>query len=251
MDGRAQAAYDTRAFDEWSYIWAGGDPVQQAQARGKALTAADYPQIGQWISQRMRLHHVWVTLVPAQQFDGTFTRGLDANPEWPLVYIDNDQRIYADVKSEQGRRLFDGIKSGQTVWPNEFTQNLNLALHLLVYDPSPEAKPAALQYAIAAYRVEASPVVMLEIVNYADRYPELRAQVKAFCDDQAQDFQAHRDQYRRQDGYRARLESQRMVAEYLARVASQLKNTEAVTTYVNRATEYRAERELLTDLKRW
>jgi hypothetical protein len=42
-----------------------------------------------------------------------------------------------------------------------------------------------------------------------------------------------------------------MVAEYLARVASQLKNTEAVTTYVNRATEYRAERELLTDLKRW
>lgn len=251
MDGRAQAAYDTRAFDEWSYIWAGGDPVQQAVARGKALTAADYTQVGQWISQRLRLRHVWVSLVPAQQFDSAFTRGLEASADWPVVYVDTDQRIYADIRTEQGRRLFEGIATGQTVWPDEFTKELNLAFHELIYDPTPGVKATALQHAIAAYRAYASPVAMLAIVNYGDRYPDLRPQIKAFCDQQAQDFQAHGDQYRNQDGYRARLESQRMVAEYLARVANQLKNPQAVQAYVDKAAEYRAEREELTDLKRW
>ena len=251
MDGRAQAAYDTRTFDEWSYIWAGGDPAKEAQMRDKPITTADLPKIGQWAGQRLRAHGVWVVLVPAQQFEGTFARGLQANPEWPLVYIDNNQKLYVDLRSEQGRRLFEGIKTGQTVYPGDFTKNLNLAYHHLVYDPTAEAKSAGLQYAVAAYRLIPSAVPMFAIVNYADRYPDLRPQIKAFCEDLYQDFEANRGKYAQQDGYTGRLESARMAADALGRISLQQKNSEAASRYSSKVEEYHGEREFLREVKKW
>jgi len=251
MDGRAQAGYDCKTFDEWSYIWAGGEPVQRAQARGKAITAPDYPEIGRWASQRLRTHGVWVVLSPVQQFDYAFIRGLESNPEWPMVYLDNKQKLYIDIQSPSGRHLFEGIKTGQTVYPDPFTRNLNLAYHLLIYDPSSEAKSMGLQYAIESYRLNPSPVPMLGIVNYADRYPDLRPQIKAFCEELYQDFEAKRDVYRRQDGYRGRLEGARMAADYLGRIALQLKNPQVAQVYSNKVVDYRDERDDMTNLKRW
>ncbi|GAJ06076.1 unnamed protein product, partial [marine sediment metagenome] len=46
MDGRAQAAYDRKAFDVWTHIMGGGlvtgQIVARARARGQSLTGADY-----------------------------------------------------------------------------------------------------------------------------------------------------------------------------------------------------------------
>jgi len=173
------------------------------------------------------------------------------NPDWPMVYLDNKQKLYVDVETEAGRKLVEGIKTGDTVYPDEFTKNLNLAFHLLIYDPNSEAKSAGLQNAIAAYRLNPSPMSMLAIVNFADRYPDLRPQIKAFCDDLYQDFEAKREEYRWLDGYRGRLEALRMVVEYLGRVALQLKNPQAAQAYKGKVEEYRNERDDLAEVKRW
>ncbi|MBP8303047.1 MAG: hypothetical protein KBE04_02845 [Phycisphaerae bacterium] len=257
MDGRAQAAYNTRAFDEWSYIWAGGEPVERAAARARrdrrpfAATDYNYPEIGQWTSERLRGHGVWVVLAPAQQFDSVLIRGLETNREWPTVYMDNKQRLYVDIQTEQGRQLFEGIKTGRTVYPDEFTRQLNRAYYLLAYDPAPEVKSEGLACAIAAYRLCPSPMPMLAIVSYASHIPDLRAQIKAFCEDLDRDFEAKRDAYRRQDGYRVRVESARMAADYLGRLAYEQRNSEAAQAYSRKVKDYRDDRDALNETKKW
>jgi hypothetical protein len=261
MDGRAQAAYNTRTFDEWSWIWAGGQPVskavQRAEAEGRPLAASDfnYPEIGRWVSQRLRSHGVWVVLGPSRELDVYQTTnklgpGLESNPEWSKVYQDSYQKIYVDINTPQGRRLFEGISTGQTVYPDEFTKDLNLAYHLLAYGAGLDAKSKGLAYAIAAYRLQPCAVPM-QMVYYASRFVDLRPEIKAFCEDLLSDFDGHRNAYARLDGFSGRLEASRLAADYLSGVALQQKNRQAADSYSNRATGYRAEHGVLVDASRW
>ncbi|GAI95254.1 unnamed protein product, partial [marine sediment metagenome] len=68
MDGRAQAAYDRKAYEVWSEIMFGGPLVQIARLRGHKLEDADYVEIGKWITERLKKRNVWVILMPAGQF---------------------------------------------------------------------------------------------------------------------------------------------------------------------------------------
>ncbi len=261
MDGRAQAAYNTRTFQEWSWIWAGGQPVskavQRAEAEGRPLAASDfnYPEIGRWVSQRLRSHGVWVVLGPSRELDVYQTTnklgpGLESNPEWARVYQDSYQKMYVDINTPQGRRLFEGISTVQTVYPDEFAKDLNLAYHLLAYGAGLDAKSKGLAYAIAAYRLRPCAVPM-QMVYYADRFVDLRPQIKAFCEDLLSDFDGHRDAYTRLDGFSGRLEASRLAADYLRGVALQQKNRQAADSYSNRATGYRDEHGVLVDASRW
>lgn len=251
MDGRAQAAYNVSAFDEWSYIWGGGKPMEEILASGRKIGPEDYKQIGQWITQRLRSHEVWVALIPAQQFDSVFARGLEASGQWPVVYLDNKQKLYVDINSPQGRDLFDGVLSGKTVYPDQFLTELNMAFHLLAYQTDPNAKAVGLEHAIKAYRLQPTPMPMLLILGPAARNEHLRPAIRAFCQEVCQDFQANRHSYRTRHGYRARLEAVRLASDWLASVAASQDNLEAAKSYAEAAEQYRQERDLLTDLQRW
>ena len=126
MDGRAQAAYNRDAFDLWSHIMAGGQEtdlvMKRIRMRGQPITAADYASIGQYMDKQLRAYNVWVVLMPSAVFDDPdkqakyyAIKGLEHHPSWRLVFHNRRQRIYVDIRTPQGKELFDGIFDGSTI----------------------------------------------------------------------------------------------------------------------------------------
>jgi len=240
MDGRAQAAYDRPAFDRWSYIWAGGDVARELMARQRKPTPEDYKRMGKWLDQTLKARGVWVALVPAKEFQSDLYWALVYDPNWRIVFFNNKQKMFVDLSTDQGQKLFAGIKTGDTVYPDEFTRQLNLAHFHLVYDSAEGAKEKGLVHAIKAFRENPSPAPLLEIVQIAARYPNLEQAILRFCEESVQDFEAHKSEYVKQHGYRARLESARLICAYLQNIAVDQKNTQAAIMYTEKVKEYMA-----------
>ena len=118
MDGRAQAAYVRRTYDVWSEIMFGGPPVQEVRnrigARKGKFTADDYRKIGRWMDKQLRKWEVWVVLMPAGQFTTPFVRGLEHNPNWRLIFFNNKQKLFVDIRTPQADELFKGIFNEKT-----------------------------------------------------------------------------------------------------------------------------------------
>ncbi|MCH8218170.1 MAG: hypothetical protein IH892_15540 [Planctomycetes bacterium] len=261
MDGRAQAAYDRKAFDQWHQIWGGGPEMARFQLelrryeRGllkKKPNLKDfYPEMGEWISQVLRNRGVWVALVPQGQFDRPFCRALEHNREWPIVFINNKQKLFVDATTEKGKALFSGIGTGQTVYPDEFTQSLNLGRFHLIYDRSEGAKKKGLDYLIKAYELNPTPAPVIEVLGLAAQFTPLHTEVTTFCQQIVDDFDAQKDVFIKQDGYRGRLEAARMSCGFLARLAKQRKNTVEAAKYTQRAKEISVERDWQGARTRW
>jgi hypothetical protein len=152
MDGRAQAAYDRRAFDLWSYIMAGGPPgstgqqiIQAATMRARAarknikeiLTGDDYRNIGQSIGQALKERDVWVVLMPFGQFDSIFVKALQRNGDWFVVFLNNKQKLFVDITTPQGKAIFENMDD-KTVYPDDFSKSLALAHKKLLSVPELE-----------------------------------------------------------------------------------------------------------------
>jgi len=144
MDGRAQAAYNREAFDLWSIIVSGGqftaEKVAKAKARRQSLTAADYAEIGQWMADKLKEHDVWVFLMPAAVYNDPeqknpyhVVKGLEYNRNWPLVFFNNEQKLFVDYNTPQGKELSDGIRTGKTLYPDDFHRSLILARNTLLF----------------------------------------------------------------------------------------------------------------------
>ena len=109
MDGRAQAAYDVDAFDLWTDIMSGGPIARRPPWPATDLTTKDYIEIGNWVSEQLRKENVWVVLMPANQFDKPFVRGLRVqNTEWPIVYPTTSRSSSSTSRLAQGRKLCRG-----------------------------------------------------------------------------------------------------------------------------------------------
>lgn len=261
MDGRAQAAYDRKAFDTWNYIWAGGRPGQEVQMRRQKavaqgrkappITAEDYKKMGQWVDKILKNRDVWIALVPAKQFSSNFCRALEHNPSWQAVFINNKQRLFVDWTTEQGKQLFDGIMTGETKYPDEFTRHLNLARFYLAYVDAEGAKQKGLDHALKAMQENPSPIPMLEIVGVAARYSGLGGEIRRFCETLFQDFEDKRPEYARQNGYRARLESVRLACAYLQNMALAQKDNQAAHMYTAKVKEYAEERDQQAITMKW
>jgi hypothetical protein len=150
MDGRAQAAYNREAFEEWSTIMAGGQYVTgqivaRAIARRQNITSADYVEIGQWMDKQLRDRNVWVVLMPRSTF-GTpppeeyyrktsyhAVQGIERHPDWRLVFFNNKQKLFVDIRTTQGKQLYDGIFNGETLYPDDFSKNLILSRNTLLF----------------------------------------------------------------------------------------------------------------------
>ena len=114
MDGRAQAAYDTRIFDLWTLIMSGGPTVRRAALAGRSPTSQELVEIGNWVTEQLERYGVWVILMPNNQFDKPFVNGLEACGDWAVVFRNNKQKLFVSVKSEKGKALYEGMFNGQT-----------------------------------------------------------------------------------------------------------------------------------------
>jgi len=251
MDGRAQAAYNVPAFNLWTAIMAGGPTVQSAHVRGHTLTTEDYREVGEWIDQQLKKQNVWVVLMPAAQFDSPFAKGLDYCPNWPLVLMNNKDRLFVDVTTPRGRDLYDGMFNGKTVFPDDFCKNLTLAHNLLLFGKGAAAKNQGLDLVFKAYSVNPSPAAMFEVVIVAARFSETRPRVDDFCKQVVDDFVKNKMLYTGQNGYRLRLEAIRLASIHSQKVAQIRNDTNLAGFYAAQIQNCENERNRLSETQRW
>jgi len=265
MDGRAQAAYDRRAYKLWSDIIAGGPVVRNAKMMRRnlsTLTAAEYAEIGQWVDKQLKGHNVWVVLMPSaaytipQKASYHFVKGLEHNPDWLLVFYNNKQKLFVDAKTSRGRELFDGIANRETLYPDDFSRNLTLAHNLFLFSGNDKTKrKQALDCAITAFDSNQSQTPMQEIIHVGSRFAELRPRIKVFCEDYFDKFTKNKNDWVKEDGYfhrivaalnagsylRAIANKQKKNAESQKKIAEKQKNAQLVQFYNREIEKYNAE----------
>ncbi|MBN2456295.1 MAG: hypothetical protein JXB29_07160, partial [Sedimentisphaerales bacterium] len=250
MDGRAQAAYNPAAFQVWSEIMAGGPVFYNARIRGQKLSDADYVDIGKWIGQQMKRHNVWISLMPLAEFDSNFVKGIERNPQWQLVFMNNKQRIFVDIDSRQGRELFEGMFNGKTVFGDEFSKNLTLAHNMMRFGKTEEENKQALEYAIKAFEINPSQTPMLEIISAA-RFGQLVPYITNFCKNYFDEFTKNKHSYAEKDGYMRRLAAARIACIHLGRIAGVQGNKKLAQFYTAKMNSYSSELAKVAGSKRW
>ena len=233
MDGRAQAAYNREIFDSWSYIMAGGrvtyDILGRIATKGGDLTADDYEDIGEWMDEQMKApeNQAWVVMMPAVVFGGSRDNGsyhamraLERHPDWRLVFLNNEQKVLVDISTPQGKKLFDGIFTGETVYPDDYHRNLIRSHSWYLYRPGLAEKREGFEFAKKAFQLSPSPTPLFEVLAYG-AFPQLKPEVDEFCRGYLDEFEANQDTWSRQDGYRLKTQAVQLVCAHMQDPARQ------------------------------
>ena len=253
MDGRAQAAYEPKVYQIWANIMAGGiitaELRQNAAARGRELTIAEYEKIGQWISEELKKYDVWVVLMPAAEFNTDFVKAIERSPNWYPILFNDKERLYIDVTTAKGKELFAGVFDGKTVYPDEFHKNLVICNSLL---GDANTAKEGLGFAIKSFELNPSQTAMRKIL-LASRFPELRRSIYDFCKKYFDDFVERKGSYAKQDGYSYRLLSAWMTCGYLGQTAETQKNVNVklMEFYDAKRREFLDEQIKAGNLQRW
>jgi hypothetical protein len=237
MDGRAQAAYNYDAYMTWSEIMFGGEIVQLARVRQQNLTAGDYVKIGEWLDSQLKQHNVWVVLMPANQFDMPFVKGLESTRNWQLAFLDDKQKLYVDISTPQGLGILKGIEDGTTRYPEESYRNLVIANNMLLFGRDAEKISFGLECAIKAYEEHPAHLPLRMVQTFYDRYPPLRPRIDTFWKKTLDDFVANQKTYLSHDGYYLRIVGALLATEYLRPAAEKEGNKELVQFYSNKRDE--------------
>ncbi|MHC4310600.1 MAG: hypothetical protein ACYSSN_11695, partial [Planctomycetota bacterium] len=268
MDGRAQAAYDRGYFDLWTEIMAGGQNMTglmlyQAGLQKKNLTSDDYVKIGQWMDEQLSKRNVWVVLMPqsncsmpprSEYYDKTSyhaLQGIERNLDWRVVFFNNKQRMYVNIKTPQGKALFDGIFDGTTLYPDDYHRNLICAHSWLFYRTGILEKKKGFDFAVKAFELNESPAPMIEIILIASRFAEIRPHVQKFCEGYIKRFTENEAKWANEDGYRDRLEAGRLAGYYLQEIAKAQNDAKLVNDYVTLQNKYVSELIRVSRIKRW
>jgi hypothetical protein len=267
MDGRAQAAYDRDVFDAWTTIMAGGEVaariVKRAKAREQSLTRADYVDIGQWMDEQLRGRNVCVVLMPHAEYRTPppekyyrkasyhAIQGLERNPNWRLVFFNNKQKLFVDIRTPQGKALYDGIFNGKTVYPDEYHRNLICAHSWLYYRRGIAEKKKGFDFAVKAFNLNPSPAPMREIMLVASRFAGIKPDVKKFCENYVSEFTENEADWIELDGYRDRVEAARLACIYLESVARTQKDTRLANSYAAQQKKCDGELRRVAQSKTW
>ena len=229
--------------------------TMRARTAGKKvqeiLTDADYVKISRSIDDALKKHEVWVVLMPSGQFNSIFIKGLERNPNWRLVFFNNKQKLFVDVRTPQGKELFDGIFNGKTLYPDDFHANLIRAHSRLYYRRGIAEKKKGFDFAVQAFNLNPSPAPMQEIMLVAPSFAEIKPDVNKFCEDYVNKFIENGADWAEQDGYRDRVEAARLASFYLANVARTQRNTKLENFYNAQVTKCLSELLRVAQVKRW
>ncbi len=231
MDGRAQAAYNYNTYMEWAEIVFGGEVVQRAKLRHQKMTEQDYTELGAWIGKKFNQSKVWVVLMPANQFNSDFVRGLEKNLDWRLVFMNDKQRIYVNIKTPRGEELFKGIEDGSTKYPEEKLRDIMLGHNALVFGKEPEEYARGLKLLLETFAEEPMRTTAQFIQVYYQRFPALRPLIQEFWKGYYEDFTANKEKYLNEDGYHYRAVGAVMALEYFRPEAEKEGDTERLKKY--------------------
>jgi len=263
MDGRAQAAYDRRAFDTWSYLMAGGlethQVMQRIKAKGGSPTAKEYEKIGKWMDDQLKAkeNDVWVVLMPSVVFGGSRSKGayhaikaIELHPGWRLIFLNNRQKLFVDIRTPRGLELFNGISTGKTIYPDDYHRNLIRSHTWYLYHSGIVAKREGFEFAKKAFELNPSPTPMFEIFAYST-FPQLKPDVTKFCEDYVSEFDENQGAWSRQDGYRLKTQAAHYACVHLRNMAQSQRNTKLVNLYDTKQRQYLLELQRIAQSKRW
>lgn len=256
MDGRAQAAYNRAAYDNWSNIMAGGVITYQLQKaaglRGRDLNSQEYRQIANWIDEQLKKpeNDVWAVLMPAGEFNKPFTKSFDYHPDWRLVFFNNKQKLFVDARTPQAKKLLEAIETGQAVYPNEFCRDLIMARRRLKFGRTSGQRTEGLDFAAAAFEQHQSAAAMQTIMSAA-RFPELRDRVVNICRNYFKELWDNQQSWAGRDGYHHKLAAGVMAGNYLRNVERARKKSDKAADYAARTTHLRKQTEKIIATKRW
>ncbi|MHC4125549.1 MAG: hypothetical protein ACYSRR_03725, partial [Planctomycetota bacterium] len=182
MDGRAQAAYEPAVYEMWAYIMTGGPIGRSVMFRNGKFTSDDYLRMSQWVDKELKKYNVWAVLMPLNDQTRRLVTTLGRNPNWALVFFNNRQKLFVDITKPQGRELFRGILTGQTIYPDEFSKNLIFAHNMLFFSADNNAKKQGLKHAVKALELEPSPAPMREIALAGERFYVVRNRANSICE---------------------------------------------------------------------
>jgi len=248
MDGRAQAAYNTETYQRWMYIISGGVPARMVQNTGRAFTASDYQAVGDWLDGEFQRENVCVVFMPSAQFDSEFVKGLDTNPNWRVVFIDGEQRIYADTKSQQGRDLYMGMFTGQTKFPDRLSMLQTIGYNLVRLQDEEKVSKGC-EFIAQAFMQQPSQIVAIELIRAAGYYPKFRDRVTDVFSQYIDDFVGKKQTYIRQHGYREKIIAAMLAGDYLANINSG--NPELAGKYRAYLKEFAEEQQWINKTTRW
>ncbi|GAG87840.1 unnamed protein product, partial [marine sediment metagenome] len=250
MDGRAQAAYNYRAYQGWSALMFGGQIVREATIRKRKLTVKDYDKIAKWLDEELTKDKVWVVLMPANQFNKPFVKAIEHHSKWQLVFLNDKQKLFIDTRTPQGKKLFDGIANGKTIYPDEYHRKLILAHNLFFFATNDAAKSQGVELAIQAFDMVPSRTPLQMIKRYYDRNPALRARILEFFQGCFDEFIRNRKQYNAQHGIHHRIIAALMATDHLQPMAAREKDTEKIDYYKQLRKELSDQLKSFRD-KRW
>lgn len=255
MDGRAQAAYDCDTFDRWTKLMAGGDigraVERRAAAEKRSPTSKEYAQVGRWVTEELAKHNVWVVLMPSGQFDKVMVGGLEHDPAWRTAFVNNRQKLLINIQTEQGKKLYEGMFNGETVYPDEFTANLSIGQNLMLSN-DPNHRRAGLEKIVKAFELNPSPQPMVRLLLSTPPVPELYNRVSEVCLEYVTNFEENGEElYVGQDGYNFRLEAARLALFRVEELAKQRGDTDEAAARVEQRDRYLDERNEISQAKRW
>ena len=250
MDGRAQAAYDVKAFDLWTDIMSGGPAATPALINERRPTPEECIQIGKWVSEQLRKQNVWVVLMPNGQFDKPFTEGLEYAQDWRTVYMDDKQKLFVDSTTPQGQALFAGMFTGKTIYPDKYSADLTVGHNLLLIQDMAQKK-RGLEMLIEAMNELFAPAPLIEMLLIGARFADLCPRIDQVCGQYAEDFKANVKAYSGHDGFNLRLEAIRLALIRLQNVAQARGQTELAQAYAEQKSVYERWRESILATKRW
>jgi hypothetical protein len=228
MDGRAQAAYDRRAYDLWANIMFGGPPVQRAAIRKERY---NYPEIGEWIGTELRKHDVWVVLMPVGPGTDIFVKALEHNSDWPIVFLNDREKLFVDIKTTQGRELFENMVQDKAVYPDDFSKNLTIAHNLSLFGNGEAARKKGLETAIRALELAPSVTPILEIIFAGQKSAGLNSIVYSSLSSYIDDFAKNKSAHAKQNGFLNRVIAARIAYEYLQQIAENSKDAKLAQSY--------------------
>jgi len=159
--------------------------------------------------------------------------------------------LFVDIRTPQGRALYDGIFNGKTVYPDDFHENLIRAHSWLYYRRGTAEKKKGFDFAVKAFNLNESPVPMREIILVASGFVEIKPDVKKFCEDYVEKFTENEADWAEQDGYRNRVEAARLACFYLESVARTQRNTKLANFYDAQQKKCLGELLRVAQVKRW
>lgn len=189
--------------------------------------------------------------MPQNQFNQPFTRGLDFNNKWALVFCDNKQQLYVDITTQKGKDLFNGVLVNNTaICRNEFSKNLVIAHNMLMYSQDKQKRRIGLDAAIRALNMQPSQAPARKILLAAGS-GELGQEVLDICQNYLATFTENKEDYSKQDGYHNKLVAALIMNDHIRKTAEKNRDRKLFDTCMEKYRQYSDERARMVDTKRW